>query len=211
MTVHDEMTMLMEPDSLIAQCTAPLGMESGAIPDDDITASSSFDSGNVGPQFGRLRGESHGGAWCPKYQITTEPKEWLEVDLHGVHVITAVETQGRFGNGQGQEFAEAYLLEYWRPRLGKWVRFRNIKGEEVYESTSIMFHIWHTTAVPPLALVHRSRVPRDYWTTTMAPDINKVGRRRGSLAILYPSLEPVISSALDLGSELLALVSLLEI
>ncbi|KAF4518478.1 hypothetical protein B566_EDAN006483 [Ephemera danica] len=36
-----------------AQCIAPLGMESGAIRDDDISASSSFDSGNVGPQHGR--------------------------------------------------------------------------------------------------------------------------------------------------------------
>lgn len=79
----------------------------------------------------RLRTEAHGGAWCPKHQVTTEPTEWLEVDLHRVHVVTAVETQGRFGNGQGQEFAEAYLLEYWRPRLGKWVRYRDVKGEEV--------------------------------------------------------------------------------
>lgn len=36
-----------------AQCIAPLGMENGAIRDEDITASSSFDSGNVGPQNGR--------------------------------------------------------------------------------------------------------------------------------------------------------------
>nr|CAD7425485.1 unnamed protein product [Timema monikensis] len=79
----------------------------------------------------RVRTENHGGAWCPKQQITTEPKEWIEIDLHSVHMITATETQGRFGNGQGQEFAEAYLLEYWRPRLGKWVRYRDIKGQEL--------------------------------------------------------------------------------
>ena len=78
-----------------------------------------------------MRQESHGGAWCPKQQITKNPREWLEIDLHEVHTVTASETQGRFGNGQGQEFAEAYVLEYWRPRLGKWVRYRNIKGEEV--------------------------------------------------------------------------------
>lgn len=36
-----------------AQCIAPLGMENGGIKNEDITASSSFDSGNVGPQFGR--------------------------------------------------------------------------------------------------------------------------------------------------------------
>jgi len=46
-------------------------------------------------------------------------------------VITSVETQGRFGNGQGQEFTEAFLIDYWRPKLGKWVRYRNITGHEV--------------------------------------------------------------------------------
>ncbi|KAK1116909.1 hypothetical protein K0M31_017986 [Melipona bicolor] len=80
---------------------------------------------------GPLRQESHGGAWCPKQQITTEPREWLEIDLHTVHMITATGTQGRFGNGQGVEYSEAYMLEYWRPKLGKWVRYRDVRGEEV--------------------------------------------------------------------------------
>ncbi|KAK6627478.1 hypothetical protein RUM44_009956 [Polyplax serrata] len=40
-----------------AQCLAPLGMESGIIRDDAITASSSFDSSNVGPQHGRRGSE----------------------------------------------------------------------------------------------------------------------------------------------------------
>lgn len=79
----------------------------------------------------RLKQESHGGAWCPKLQITTEPREWLEIDLHTVHMITATGTQGRFGNGQGVEYSEAYMLEYWRPKLGKWVRYRDVRGEEV--------------------------------------------------------------------------------
>ncbi|KAE8743335.1 hypothetical protein FOCC_FOCC011074 [Frankliniella occidentalis] len=78
-----------------------------------------------------VRTESQGGAWCPKLQITTSPNEWLQVELHTVHVITAVETQGRFGNGQGQEYAEAYMLEYYRPRLDKWVRYRDENGQEV--------------------------------------------------------------------------------
>ncbi|KAG8041599.1 hypothetical protein G9C98_002892 [Cotesia typhae] len=101
----------------LSQCINPLGMESGAISDADITASSSFDSGNVGPRQSRLRTENHGGAWCPKNEITSEPREWLEIDLHSVHVITGTNTQGRFGNGLGVEYAEGYLLEYWRPRL----------------------------------------------------------------------------------------------
>ncbi|KYM82257.1 hypothetical protein ALC53_07258 [Atta colombica] len=42
------------PRSFVAaQCIAPLGMESGTIPDTDINASSSFDTGNVGPHLAR--------------------------------------------------------------------------------------------------------------------------------------------------------------
>ena len=46
-------------------------------------------------------------------------------------MVTASETMGRFGNGHGAEFAEAYILEYWRDRLGKWVRYRSSENEEV--------------------------------------------------------------------------------
>lgn len=81
--------------------------------------------------FFRLRSESHGGAWCPKQQVTTVSEEWLQIDLGRVALITATASQGRFGNGQGQEFAEFYLIEYWRPRLNKWQRYKDIEGEEV--------------------------------------------------------------------------------
>ncbi|CAH1989885.1 unnamed protein product [Acanthoscelides obtectus] len=116
-----------------SQCIAPLGMENGQIKDSDLSASSSFDSGNVGPQHGRVRTDRNGGAWCPLKQATEEPEEWIQIDLRSVHMITATETQGRFGNGQGIEYAEAYMIEYWRPRIGKWIRYHNIMGEEVFQ------------------------------------------------------------------------------
>ena len=78
-----------------------------------------------------VRVERNGGAWCPRQQATHQPRDWLEIDLRQDHVITAVESQGRFGNGQGQEFAEHYLIEYWREPVAKWVRYKDVKGEEV--------------------------------------------------------------------------------
>lgn len=103
--------------------------------------------------------ERNGGAWCPRQQATHQPRDWLEIDLKTDHVITAVETQGintsksffhsfihfhwlnyvvgRFGNGQGQEFAEHFLLEYWRDSLAKWVRYKDTKGEEVGNDNNI--------------------------------------------------------------------------
>jgi len=49
---------------------------------------------------GRIRTEKNGGAWCPKAQISRDVYEWIQVDLGELKVVTQVETQGRFGNGQ---------------------------------------------------------------------------------------------------------------
>ena len=89
-------------------------MEDGRIPDRDITASSSFDPLSVGAAMGRARQDIRGGAWCPANTISQGSKEWLEVNLGSNYRITSVETMGRFGGGQGQEYAGEYLLEYWR-------------------------------------------------------------------------------------------------
>lgn len=98
----------------------------------------------------RVRTDYNGGAWCPKNQITTEPREWIEINLHFVHVITATGVQGRFGNGQGAEFTEAYLIDYWRPKLGKWVRYKDAKGNEVSRILENTFNAFLGTKISPL-------------------------------------------------------------
>ena len=77
----------------------------------------------------RIRQEKNGGAWCPKAQISSDIHEYLEVDLTQSHLITWTETQGRFGNGQGQEYAEQFFIEYWRD--DKWHQYKNLKGNRV--------------------------------------------------------------------------------
>ncbi|CAH2001902.1 unnamed protein product [Acanthoscelides obtectus] len=139
-------TQAIEP----SQCIAPLGMESKAIKDEDISASSSFDRGNVGPHHGRVRNELNGGAWCPQTQATPDAKEWIEIDLHTVHIITATESQGRFGNGQGVEFAESYMLEYWRPRLNKWIRYRSKTNGELLKGNINTYLESKTQLDPPI-------------------------------------------------------------
>ncbi|KAF7388968.1 hypothetical protein HZH66_010105 [Vespula vulgaris] len=111
------------------QCTNALGMESGEIPNEDITASSMYDP-SLGPKHARLRQDKGGGAWCPKNMVTKEGKEYLEVNLHSPRVLMSVRTQGRFGNGHGVEYTEEYFVEYWRPGFNKWVRWRNRRGTE---------------------------------------------------------------------------------
>ncbi|KAG5315423.1 DDR2 protein, partial [Pseudoatta argentina] len=159
----------------LSQCIAPLGMESGTIPDTDINASSSFDTGNVGPHLARLKSENLGGAWCPKNQITQEAREWLEIDLHTIHLITATATQGRFGNGVGVEFAEAYLLEYWRPRLGKWVRYRDIKGKEVIQGNTNTYLESKHELEPPLWASKIRFLPYSYHRRTVCMRVELYG------------------------------------
>ena len=53
----------------------------------------------------RIRTEKRGGAWCPKQQLTRGVYEYLQIDLQEIKVITLVETQGRFGNGQVGNFS----------------------------------------------------------------------------------------------------------
>jgi discoidin domain receptor family protein 2 len=63
--------------------------------------------------------------------VSRDAKEYLEINLKELHVITGCRTQGRFGNGQGQEYAEEYMIEYWRPNFTKWIRWKNHSGKEV--------------------------------------------------------------------------------
>lgn len=46
-------------------------------------------------------------------------------------VLTAAETQGRYGSGAGQEFPTQYMLDYWRPGTNSWIRYKNRRGEQV--------------------------------------------------------------------------------
>nr|XP_023020139.1 discoidin domain-containing receptor 2-like [Leptinotarsa decemlineata] len=158
-----------------SQCIAPLGMENGAIRDSDITASSSFDKDNVGPQHGRVRTDKNGGAWCPQKQATTEPEEWIQLDLGSVHMITATETQGRFGNGQGIEYAEAYIIEYWRPRLRKWVRYHNSKGEEVIPGNVNPYLEAKRELIPPIWASKLRFYPYSYHKRTVCMRVELYG------------------------------------
>lgn len=52
--VEQHIRMVLHVCLFTAQCIAPLGMESGLIPDRDISASSCYNDGNVAPQNGRF-------------------------------------------------------------------------------------------------------------------------------------------------------------
>ena len=77
--------------------------------------------------------EISGGAWCPSKQLNSaySGNEWIQVDLYGYYVISAIATQGRFGNGMGVEFAEEYWIEYSRDNGTTWNKWNDMNGVHV--------------------------------------------------------------------------------
>ncbi|KAK3721837.1 hypothetical protein QZH41_000181 [Actinostola sp. cb2023] len=90
---------------IVMKCSkiVPLGMQSGAIPDARITASSMY-SAKVAPSRGRLYS---GPAWAPRNSRVE--LEWIQVDLGQDTKVAGIATQGRTNEGQ---WVKRYKLQY---------------------------------------------------------------------------------------------------
>uniref|UniRef100_A0A182UCV1 F5/8 type C domain-containing protein n=1 Tax=Anopheles melas TaxID=34690 RepID=A0A182UCV1_9DIPT len=104
-----------------------------------------------------LKVDNNGGAWCPKHMVSRGLKEYLQIDLLKMHVITAIKTQGRFGKGQGREYTEAYALEYWRPGFTKWKRWKNTRDNEIL-SGNINTYSEVEQALQPIIFASKIRI-----------------------------------------------------
>ncbi|XP_078696167.1 uncharacterized protein LOC144924633 isoform X2 [Branchiostoma floridae x Branchiostoma belcheri] len=103
-------------------CTDPLGMESGAIPDDSITASTFWGVGYE-PYRGRLNGVAGNGAWA----VTTSTiGEWLQVDLGEKKPVTGTIIQGRYYYDQ---WVTSYKLQYSVDGRS-WIKYASSVGSE---------------------------------------------------------------------------------
>ncbi|XP_078357295.1 uncharacterized protein LOC144642185 [Oculina patagonica] len=87
-------------------CRDALGMESHAITDVQISASSKRSRRFAG-FLGRLRSRYQGGCWSAR---TSDATQWLQVDLGNAHTrVTAVATQGKNAH---KEWVRKYKLQY---------------------------------------------------------------------------------------------------
>ena len=92
-------------------CTRPLGMQSGAIKDDQITASS---SSSTAPRA-RLHGTS---SWTAK---RSDLNQWLAVDLRSLHTITRVATQG---DPRSDRWVTSYTLQHRENQTKPWDTYK---------------------------------------------------------------------------------------
>ncbi|KAM9003604.1 coagulation factor V isoform X1 [Sarcophilus harrisii] len=105
-------------------CSTPLGMESGKIQNNQITASSTRKSwlgGYWSPFYARLNAQGRVNAWQAK---SNNNKQWLQIDLLKTKKITAITTQGAksFSN---EMYVMTYAIFYsdrgtdWKPYKDK--------------------------------------------------------------------------------------------
>ena len=94
---------------LYAECVNALGMESGAISDGQMTASSQYNS-YYAARLGRLHLKASGGYSGGWLSGTTNQNQWLMVDMgHQNTIVTAVATQGRDATNQ---WVKTYKLQH---------------------------------------------------------------------------------------------------
>ena len=66
--------------------------------------------------------------------MTSTADQWLEIDFGNITYLTQVETQGRFDNGRGKEYADYYLLMYTRMNATSldetsWIQYKPKNGD----------------------------------------------------------------------------------
>ncbi|KAK3745901.1 hypothetical protein QZH41_000282 [Actinostola sp. cb2023] len=132
----------------------PLGMQSRAIPDARITASSMWD-GNHAPAQGRLnykppRGKA--GSWSSRHNRVGQ---WIQVDLKRVTKVAGIATQGR---SNANQWVKQYKLQYSSD--GK--TFNNYEGGKVFaankDRNSVVKHNLYKPIVARLPIMESELV-----------------------------------------------------
>ncbi|XP_074155053.1 neuropilin-2 isoform X2 [Sminthopsis crassicaudata] len=153
------------------QCNVPLGMESGRIANEQISASSTYSDGRWTPQQGRLHGDNNG--WTPNVDSN---KEYLQVDLRFLTILTAIATQGAISREtQNGYYVKSYKLEV-STNGEDWMMYRHGKNHKVFQAnndaTEVVLNKIHTPV-----LTRFIRIRPQTWHTGIALRLELFGCR----------------------------------
>ncbi|KAG7467050.1 hypothetical protein MATL_G00149280 [Megalops atlanticus] len=156
-------------------CSVPLGMESGRIKDEQITASSTASSWFVGPWqpwFARLNKQGAVNAWQAK---TNNMQQWLQVELKEVMKITGIVTQGAKSLGT-EMYVTEYTIEY--SKNGKtWTKYKEDEHDpepQVFPGNSDNNGHMKNYIYPPIFARFIKIIPRR-WQSTITMRIELLG------------------------------------
>ncbi|XP_056415274.1 discoidin, CUB and LCCL domain-containing protein 2 isoform X1 [Hyla sarda] len=133
-------------------CYGFLGMENGAIPDSQITASTVLEwTDNAGqvniwkPERARLK--KQGPAWAASY---SDERQWLQIDLNKLTKVTGIITTGSTMSAYNY-YVTSYRIEYSEDGL-KWTVYRdpNVDRDKLFQANSDYFQEVRNNLIPPI-------------------------------------------------------------
>ncbi|CAB4016564.1 Hypothetical predicted protein [Paramuricea clavata] len=108
----------------------PLGMTSGKIPDDAITASS-VDSSNYKPSYARLTKAGSSCSWAPTR--AGQIGSWLQVDLGQLSTVTGIATQGICSSAN--QWVKSYSVSYSNVP-NSWTPYKESGNVKVFQANT---------------------------------------------------------------------------
>ncbi|XP_038059553.1 uncharacterized protein LOC119730637 [Patiria miniata] len=155
---------------------APLGMEDGTIPDDQIGASSvlnSSDDANYGPGLARLNGAK---SWCaPTPQLG--PLQWISVSLSRQADVYGVIVQGRPSSDM---FVTNFIVYYRDDALQGWSHIREDTGSlttfDSSKSGETAVHVPFQSASRDYIHLGHLRITPIKWQTAVCMRLEIIGK-----------------------------------
>ncbi|XP_071380674.1 neuropilin-2a isoform X2 [Centroberyx affinis] len=182
-------------------CSTAFGMESGKISDDQITASSSFYDNRWSPRQARLNNDDN--AWTPAEDSN---KEYIQVDLHFLKVLTGIATQGAVS----KETQKSYYVTTFKLEVSTngedWMVYRHGKNHKVFHANTDPAEVV-LNRVPQPVLARFVRIRPQTWRNGIALRFELYGCQitdapcsdlQGLLSGLLPDAQISASSSRDM-------------
>ncbi|XP_057713821.1 neuropilin-2a isoform X1 [Corythoichthys intestinalis] len=181
-------------------CSMALGMESGKISDDQISASTSFYDNRWLPRQARLNNNDN--AWTPSEDSS---KEYIQVDLQFLKVLTGIATQGAVS----KETQKSYFVTTFKLEVSTngedWMIYRHGKNHKVFHANTDPAEVV-LNRVPQPVLARFVRIRPQTWRNGIALRFELYGCRitdapcsslQGVLSGLLPDNQITASSSRD--------------
>ncbi|KAM6945578.1 LOW QUALITY PROTEIN: neuropilin-2a [Aplochiton taeniatus] len=182
-------------------CSMVFGLESGKISDDQISASSSFYDFRWLPRQARLNNDDN--AWTPSEDSN---KEYIQVDLHFLKVLTGIATQGAVS----KETLKSYYVTTFKLEVSTngedWMVYRHGKNHKMFHANTDPSEVV-LNRVPQPVLARFVRIRPQTWKNGIALRFELYGCQitdvpcsdlQGLLSAYLPDAQITASSSRDM-------------
>ncbi|XP_071801579.1 retinoschisin-like [Asterias amurensis] len=146
-----------------------LGLEDGSIPDENLSASSSwaphdYHTSMSTPAGGRLNkippDADTTGAWHP---MVADTNQWIQVDLGNTTYVTGVLTQGRYDSFGGPQWVTKYKVQFEPPSPASLVDVKDQLGQtQIFKANTDQHSIVERCFFEPILAVKIRIVPVEW-------------------------------------------------